>query len=926
MHKDSYLICRYPFRNRSGLALLPTILLFVLLGVMIATGIKMLLPVIQRAKVTSSRSSMEKGVQAIISWSITNGRLPKQTEITSILPTSNDAWGKPFVYLYDADLADATKGGLCGRTSTSASYSTVPLAFVLLSAAEDGVINSSPSASGVLPTTTTYTGLSSNDHFRAVPLEELKSRAGCYGSTGGRLRIINNELPKACASSTNYSAQLFATGGVPDYSSGTPGYTWELESSPSWIGIHPTTGQLTPSASITATAGAYTITAKATDNHAPDKTTVKRTYTLQVVSCGGGTAATGNRFNLDLSTSTWQSSTTLATATDPTYKPVGCMVINGSSTSRIGACGSSRVGVFDGSGYVKFPNVQSATGANYFSPQSQTGGNNGTLTIGAWLKVDYTSLALTSGLPTLAGGGAQAIMAKFPCSSSNCSSQTCGINQQNTTANSYNYEWIFHFYKNGGLYFELFSYGGSAYFYTSTYSLPSPSGWWPDSYGTCNTYDSKMTHVPCWHYLAFVFDYPNRKYTFYVLRPDLSDMTNKDAPGIWESHTTYNLPANYPPPPSASNGPLLIGGVDGYKSPLTGMLAGVVVDDRALTQEQLKAIAKANWPDSCGNGNLDTTYMYSTALTYKGSSIIGDNATILISGPLTASDLNGASNLAVSNIYINGSVSLNQSQILGSSTYPGIIYINGDLTLQDNAKILGKTIFVTGNLSLNGSAQIGSGASSTVVVRGSSTLANGVMNATLYNNVDLSLTNATINYTSYTNNNLTLGWTPTVNASYLYYHGTLSVPSGYPSSITSKCVYYYPDQPALLSMPNSTIPTIRPDSWFGSNGYTASTNSKPTSNAKIFASSSYSYSGWIGSDISNVVIVSKGNISLDNIGGKVSGVLFAPNGTVTLGTNVNFEGWIVAKNGLIQNNWQTVVLKPLSNYITDTNAWPFTTP
>lgn len=535
-------MCIPHLRNRSGLALLPTIMLFVLLGVLIATGIKMVQPLVQRAKVSSSRVSIEKGVQAIVSWSIAQGRLPRDTEIAAILPMKNDAWGKPLVYLYDADLADAGKGGLCGRTTTSASYSSVPLAFVLLSAAEDGTVNSSPGTSGLLPSANPYTGLSVNDLFRVVTLEELKSRAGCYGSTGGRLRILNNELPKVCSGSSSYPAQLFATGGVPDYSSGTSGYTWALESPPSWLSINATTGVLLPNPGITATAGTYTITATATDNHAPTRNVVKRAYQLTVIGCGGSTnASSGNRFNLDLSTSTWQSSTTLAIAGDPAYKPVGCMVVNGSSNTRTGSCGSSRVGLFDGSGYVKFPNIQTASGANYFSPQSQNGVNSGTITIGAWIKVDYADLTLnSSGVPTLAGGSSQVIMAKFPCSSSNCSSQTCSVNQFNTTSNSYNYEWIFHFYKQGGLYFELFSYGGSAYFYTSTYSIPSPNGYWPDSYGTCNTGNAAHTHVPCWHFVAFTFDYPNKKYALYVLRPDLSDMTNKDASGVWESYSSYN--------------------------------------------------------------------------------------------------------------------------------------------------------------------------------------------------------------------------------------------------------------------------------------------------------------------------------------------------------------------------------------------------
>jgi hypothetical protein len=94
----------------------------------------------------------------------------------------------------------------------------------MLSGGEDyqTTLNSGPfSGSPSLPTT--YIS-------RVVTLEELKNRAGCYGSTQGRLKILNNELPKVCDGSTSISyATLHAGGGV------ATGYSWSVQNAPTWL-------------------------------------------------------------------------------------------------------------------------------------------------------------------------------------------------------------------------------------------------------------------------------------------------------------------------------------------------------------------------------------------------------------------------------------------------------------------------------------------------------------------------------------------------------------------------------------------------------------------------------------------------------------------------------------------------------------------
>jgi len=228
-------------KSRHGFTMLPLILfMFVIVG-LISAGYLMLGPKVQLGKTVETKAGLEKAVDAIISWSVANGRIPNATDIQNILPQTTDSYGAKLGYLFDVNLADKTKGGVCGRTQTDAKdAANVYYAFVLISGGNDYTINSTPTQTALiitdqiltaqLPTIPSpYNGLSPNDLFRVVTLEELKNRAGCYGSTQGRLKILNNELPNGCEG-IKYVATIFADGGIS-----TQNYTWELINKPSWM-------------------------------------------------------------------------------------------------------------------------------------------------------------------------------------------------------------------------------------------------------------------------------------------------------------------------------------------------------------------------------------------------------------------------------------------------------------------------------------------------------------------------------------------------------------------------------------------------------------------------------------------------------------------------------------------------------------------
>ena len=217
-----------PFtHSRSGMSLMNVIVLLMLIGVLVMAGSALVGPLVKRGKINDTKTIINNNVDAIISWSVVNGRLPSSSEYIAILPNPNDAWGKPLVYLYDNGLTAKETGGLCGRNTTT-DYNGQQIAFIIVSGGDDYTINSTPSTSAAFSGAPT---IDTADLSKVVTLDELKSRSGCYGATGGRLRIINNELPRVCEGSTSYIANLIAEGGV----SGGAGYQWTVQNAPNWL-------------------------------------------------------------------------------------------------------------------------------------------------------------------------------------------------------------------------------------------------------------------------------------------------------------------------------------------------------------------------------------------------------------------------------------------------------------------------------------------------------------------------------------------------------------------------------------------------------------------------------------------------------------------------------------------------------------------
>jgi len=97
------------------MSLLNVIILLMLVGVLTTAGVKMMGPLIQRGKINDTKTTINSTVDAIISWSTANGRLPTAAEVGAVLPNPNDAWGKQLIYLYDNSLTTTATGAYAGE-------------------------------------------------------------------------------------------------------------------------------------------------------------------------------------------------------------------------------------------------------------------------------------------------------------------------------------------------------------------------------------------------------------------------------------------------------------------------------------------------------------------------------------------------------------------------------------------------------------------------------------------------------------------------------------------------------------------------------------------------------------------------------------------------------------------------------------------
>ncbi len=313
----------------------------------------------------------------------------------------------------------------------------------------------------------------------------------------------------------------------------------------------------------------------------------------------------------------------------------------------------------------------------------------------------------------------------------------------------------------------------------------------------------------------------------------------------------------------------------------------------------------------------ENVFVYGTALQFGGNNVVGPGATVIVTDGLTTSDLNGGASIAVSEIYINDSVTLDGGGAdLGSAEKPGAIYINGDLNLMNGGRDIYGDVYVSGNLYLKDARIHGN-----MYVQGKADLIGGEIYGDLHQGGDLYLKDTHTHGDVYVDGDAELDWTPTVDGK-IEYTGNLTKPNWYHQSILDKCIQTLdvPEVPSF-EMPDQGIPSTKPAEWYTSRGYASSGDL--TNNLKIFADS-YTSQGW-RHDATNIVIIARtGDITITGLGGSgVTGVFFAPNGKVTF-SGASLEGVVIARDGFfVTSGGTTVTFRNIKDYIGNPADYPF---
>ncbi len=289
--------------------------------------------------------------------------------------------------------------------------------------------------------------------------------------------------------------------------------------------------------------------------------------------------------------------------------------------------------------------------------------------------------------------------------------------------------------------------------------------------------------------------------------------------------------------------------------------------------------------DDGGSGiDLDTVFIAASELIFRGNTLSGAGGTIVLRGDLSSANVGGGSALAVSTMYIDGNVNFTTGNAsLGSPTEPGAIYINGDLTLRAGPRNIYGDVYVNGNLI--------------------------IANATIYGNM-------------YVAGSVTFEWgSPTLMpGSSIYYTGTVSSPGWYPQSVLDRAIQV--ESVPGFEIPSDFVPTLHPDAWYADRGYVS--GGILTSNMRVFADN-YSSTRWRPS-VDNVVIVSKGDITITGLGGSgMTGVLIAPYGQVTF-SGAFFTGMVLAGDGFhVISGGTTVTFQNISSFFSSVDDIPVLT-
>jgi prepilin-type N-terminal cleavage/methylation domain-containing protein len=248
--------------NRKGFTIVELAVVLVLVGILIALGVRMIGPLTQRAKISETKGTVDTVIESLVGFAVTNRRLPTVAEFTGAAKKSNDAWGNPLYYIVDSNLYATGADQICGRKTTAITvrncltndctttagtdYNDIPdVAFAIVSGGENFNVQTAVAAGRATvyvqngstnrdacttaATCPNYSGTLINraerydDIVNWVTLNELRTKIGCAGQ---QLKVLNNELPSGSVAAS-YGSAVYGDGGIPFTAGGN--YRWCLQ-------------------------------------------------------------------------------------------------------------------------------------------------------------------------------------------------------------------------------------------------------------------------------------------------------------------------------------------------------------------------------------------------------------------------------------------------------------------------------------------------------------------------------------------------------------------------------------------------------------------------------------------------------------------------------------------------------------------------
>lgn len=232
----------------------------------------------------------------------------------------------------------------------------------------------------------------------------------------------------------------------------------------------------------------------------------------------------------------------------------------------------------------------------------------------------------------------------------------------------------------------------------------------------------------------------------------------------------------------------------------------------------------------------------------------------------------------------------------------------GNAVTFDSSTKLGRigtteTIHINGNVNLNnGGSEINA---DTVVIEG---------------NVHFGSSGKITAKKVYISGNVNFGnWSAQIQADEVYISGRITEQhSG--NVVGNKKTYNPIAVPTNEDLFENVMPVLKEDSWYRNNGYAS--GGVLQENSKIFANN-FSSTSYNHNNLKNVVVVSKGDITITGLGSKgLKGILIAPYGKVTFG-GASFEGIVIARDGFYTQSNPSITFNNIENFFPNEIALPF---